>query len=128
MKTTAMYTLSMLLLLSGKSAIADDCGQVAYTPFEALLYGAQNEQSIATDAFQKSFISYKKLQNLLITQFSNKPSDYNSRDTRVLITLRDRNYYIDVKGNIRNGSKFSKIDISKFESMLSSSCHTEKND
>jgi hypothetical protein len=87
MKFIIYYTLFILSPMVSPAVLASACGSISYTPFEALLYGAENEESIVTDAFHKRWTSDEKFKNILIEKFSNKPSGYNSRDTRAVVVI-----------------------------------------
>ncbi|MFW0753447.1 hypothetical protein ACN1C3_01685 [Pseudomonas sp. H11T01] len=108
--------LSWFALTSSIPVIAEECGNIAYIPFDAELYAPESESSILERAFYKKQINKKLLESALTKIWTTDSNlGYDKKNTRALIQFSDETYYIDRYGVIRNGEKYSTIDILKIE-------------
>lgn len=111
--------LSWFALASSITAVAEECGNIAYIPFDAELYTPESESSILERAFYKKQINKKLLESALTKTWTTDSNlGYDKKNTRALIQFLDEIYYIDRYGVIRNGEKYSTIEILKIEEDL----------
>jgi hypothetical protein len=118
-----LLILSWLAPASSITAIAEECGNIAYIPFDAELYTPESEFSILKRAFYKKQINKKLLESALTKIWTTDSNlGHDKKNTRALIQFSDETYYIDRYGVIRNREKYSTIEISKIEEALTSTC------
>ncbi len=116
-------TFLLALLALCPAAANAECVAVLWIPFDAELYSPESEATIEERAFERTSIPLAMAKRLSPADASSSAvREYDPHNTRALIKVRDKPFFIDRFGWTRQGEHYGKIAISQIEDALSSSC------
>ncbi|WP_139272662.1 hypothetical protein [Pseudomonas anguilliseptica] len=71
-----IFLVAVSFSASGCASLKSECGSASYIPFDALLYAAENEESIAERAFYKKAITSEGFSDIINSDFTSDQLGY----------------------------------------------------